>query len=100
MGGDFAPGPVVEGVVAAARALPTSVRLIGQLGAIEAELAKVPDRARLAIALIDAPEVVGMSESPTAALRRKPGASIRVAVQQVADGHASAIVSAGGLAPP
>ena len=95
MGGDFAPGPVVEGVVAAARALPTSVRLVGQLGAIETELAKVPDRGRLAITPIDAPEVVGMGESPTAALRRKPGASIRVAVQQVADGHASAVVSAG-----
>ena len=39
--------------------------------------------------------MVGMSEAPTAALRRKPGASIRVAVQQVADGHASAVVSAG-----
>ena len=36
-----------------------------------------------------------MHEAPTAALRRKPGASIRVAVQQVADGHASAVVSAG-----
>jgi glycerol-3-phosphate acyltransferase PlsX len=95
MGGDFAPGPIVEGVVAAARALPASVRLVGQLSTIETELSKYPDRARLAIELIDAPEVVGMSESPAAALRRKPGASIRVAVQQVADGRASAVVSAG-----
>lgn len=95
MGGDFAPCPIVEGVVAAARALPMSVRLVGQLGTIEKELSKYPDRARLAIEVIDAPEVVGMSEPPMAALRRKPGASIRVAVQQVADGHASAVVSAG-----
>jgi len=95
MGGDFAPGPIVEGVVAAARAFPASVRLVGHLRTIETELSKYPDRARLAIELIDAPEVVGMSEPPTAALRRKPGASIRVAVQQVADGHASAVVSAG-----
>jgi glycerol-3-phosphate acyltransferase PlsX len=95
MGGDFAPGRIVEGVVAAVRALPASVRLVGPLSAIETELSKYPDRARLAIASIDAPEVVGMSEAPTAALRRKPGASIRVAVQQVADGDASAVVSAG-----
>jgi glycerol-3-phosphate acyltransferase PlsX len=95
MGGDFAPGRIVEGVVAAVRALPASVRLVGSLSAIETELSKYPDRARLAIASIDAPEVVGMSEAPTTALRRKPGASIRVAVQQVADGGASAVVSAG-----
>jgi len=79
MGGDFAPGPIVEGVVAAARALPTSVRLVGPLQTIEAILSTYPDRASLAVSIIDAPEVVGMSEAPTAALRRKPGASIRVA---------------------
>ena len=95
MGGDFAPGPIVEGVVAAARALPISVRLVGQAPALEAELAKWSNGATLDVTIVDAPEVVGMSEAPTAALRRKPGASIRVAVQQVADGHASAIVSAG-----
>ncbi len=95
MGGDSAPGPIVEGVVAAARALRTSVRLAGPLGIIEIELSKYPDRERLDVVIVDAPEVVGMNEPPTAALRRKPGASITVAVQQVADGHASAVVSAG-----
>ena len=95
MGGDFAPGRIVEGVVAAARALPISVRLVGQTPALEAELTKWSNGAALDVTIVDAPEVVGMSEAPTSALRRKPGASIRVAVQQVADGHASAIVSAG-----
>ena len=95
MGGDFAPGPIVTGVVAAARALPASIRLVGLRDRIEAELSACPDRLRLSVAIVDAPDVVGMHEAPTAALRRKPGASIRVAVQQVADGHASAIVSAG-----
>ena len=95
MGGDFAPGPIVEGVVAAARALATSVRLVGPVRALEAELSKFPDAGALAVTVVDAPDVVGMHEAPTSALRRKPGASIRVAVQQVADGHASAVVSAG-----
>ena len=95
MGGDFAPGRIVEGVVAAARELPISVRLVGRAPALEAELSKWSNGAALDVTIVDAPEVVGMSEAPTAALRRKPGASIRVAVQQVADGHASAIVSAG-----
>ena len=95
MGGDFAPGPIVSGVVAAVRALPMSVRLVGPIATIEAELSTCPDRALLAVSIVDAPDVVGMNEAPTLALRRKPGASIRVAVQQVADGHASALVSAG-----
>ena len=63
--------------------------------ALEAELSKFPDAGALAVTVVDAPDVVGMHEAPTTALRRKPGASIRVAVQQVADGHASAVVSAG-----
>jgi glycerol-3-phosphate acyltransferase PlsX len=95
MGGDFAPGPIVLGVIAAARRFPTSLRLVGPLSTLDDELAKFPDRGRLDLHMVDAQEVVGMDESPTAALRRKPGASIRVAVQQVADGHASAVVSAG-----
>jgi glycerol-3-phosphate acyltransferase PlsX len=95
MGGDFAPGPIVEGVMAAARALPTSVRLVGPVRALEAEVSKWPDAGARAVTLVDAPDVVGMNEAPTAALRKKPGASIRIAVQQVADGLASAVVSAG-----
>lgn len=95
MGGDFAPGPIVEGVAAAARRFPTAVRLVGPVATLEKALAQYADRAHLAVTSVDAPDVVGMDEAPTAALRRKPGASIRVAVQQVADGHASAVVSAG-----
>ncbi len=66
MGGDFAPGPIVEGVVAAARALPISVRLVGQASALEAELSKWSNGAVLDVTIVDAPEVVGMSEAPTA----------------------------------
>ena len=95
MGGDLAPGPIVEGVVAAARALPIAVRLVGRAPALEDELSKWSNGAALDVTIVDAPDVVGMSEAPSAALRRKPGASIRVAMQQVADGHASAVISAG-----
>lgn len=95
MGGDFAPGPIVEGAIAAVRALPTSVRLVGPADVVLAEVSKWPDHADLAVGIVDAPDVIAMSEAPAAALRRKPGASIRVAMQQVADGHASAVFSAG-----
>jgi glycerol-3-phosphate acyltransferase PlsX len=95
MGGDFAPGPIVEGVVAAVRAWPTTVRLVGPSRLVQTELSKHSDGARRGVEVVDAPEVVGMDESPTSALRRKPGASIRVAVREVAEGRASAIFSAG-----
>jgi phosphate acyltransferase len=44
---------------------------------------------------VDADDVVSMDESPAAALRRKPRASIKVAAETVARGEASALFSAG-----
>jgi glycerol-3-phosphate acyltransferase PlsX len=93
MGGDLAPGPVVDGVVAAGRRVAGRLQLVGPAARIEAELSRHGDPP--AVAIVDAPDVVGMEESPAAALRRKPGASIRVAMEQVAAGRAGAVVSAG-----
>ncbi len=45
--------------------------------------------------IVAASEVVGMGDSIEVALRRKKDSSMRVAVQQVCDGHAQAAVSAG-----
>jgi glycerol-3-phosphate acyltransferase PlsX len=47
------------------------------------------------VRVVEAAEVVGMSESPSAALRRKPNASIKVAADLVARGEAAALFSAG-----
>src|SRR5215831_911121 len=99
MGGDEAPRNVVEGALAAVRHFADlGVLLVGRIDAIEAEVDQYGryasvDRERLRVA--PAPDVVSMDESPSAALRRKPGASIRVAADAVAKGHASALVSAG-----
>ncbi len=95
MGGDHAPAPIVDGAVAAARHLASGVILVGQKDRIDAELARHPDAESLPIEVMDAPDVVGMHESPAAALRRKPSSSIRVAVDAVANGRAAAVVSAG-----
>jgi phosphate acyltransferase len=85
----------VDGAVAAARHLASEIRLVGPTAVIAAELARHPDAGTLRIASVEAPDVVGMGESPALALRRKPGASIRVAVGEMAAGRASAVVSAG-----
>jgi len=45
--------------------------------------------------LVHASEVVGMDESPTQALRSKKDSAMRVAINQVKEGHAHACVSSG-----
>lgn len=95
MGGDHAPGPIVDGAVAASRHFARGIRLVGEREAITRALARHDDVAGLPLTLVDAPEVIGMSEPPASALRRKPGASIRVAVREVSEGRAAAVVSAG-----
>ena len=98
MGGDFAPANVVDGALAAARHFDLGVALVGPAAAIEAEVVRHAatgsvDRTRVRI--VDAPEIVSMAESPAAALRRKPNASIRVAAELVERGEAAALCSAG-----
>ena len=95
MGGDFAPAHPVDGAVAASRTYGIGVDLIGREAAIRAELARHPDIDGLDVRIIDAPDVIEMSESPALALRRKPRASIRVAAEHVAAGRAVALFSAG-----
>jgi glycerol-3-phosphate acyltransferase PlsX len=95
MGGDFAPRHVVDGALAAARHLDLGVALVGPAATLEAELARHADVESAQVRVIDAPDVVRMEESPAAALRRKPGASIKVAASAVARGEAMALVSAG-----
>ena len=95
MGGDFAPGPIVEGAVAAAREAGLSLLLVGARDAVVRELSRLPGAGALDITLIDAPEVVGMAEPPTRVLRGKRGASVRVAAEAVARGEAGALFSAG-----
>ncbi len=95
MGGDLAPQPVVAGAVAASRHFDLGVLLVGRREDLERELKRHPFVDRDRVQVVDAPDVVGMEESPAAALRRKPGASIRVAAELVARGEAAALVSAG-----
>jgi glycerol-3-phosphate acyltransferase PlsX len=95
MGGDHAPAAIVDGAVAAARHLDVQVALVGAASALDAALAAHDDRLALGLTTIDTPDSVGMAEPPAATLRRKPRASIRVACELVARGHAAALVSAG-----
>jgi len=98
MGGDFAPGAVIEGVQQALSTLPGVGRmlLVGDEPTVGAELARVglsPDDPRIEI--VHAPDVVTMGEPATVALRTKRYSSITVAVSLVRENKADAVVSAG-----
>ncbi len=90
MGGDNAPTETVAGAVEASRR-GVDVVLVGDHHVVQAELAKHETR----LPIVDAPEVIGMSDDPARAIREKPGASITVAAKLVAERSASGMVSAG-----
>jgi glycerol-3-phosphate acyltransferase PlsX len=95
MGGDYAPRHVVDGALAAVRHFDLGVMLVGRAAAIDAELVRHPDVDRARVRIVDATDVIDMADSPSAALRRKPAASIKVAAEAVAHGTAAALFSAG-----
>lgn len=91
MGGDAAPAVTVAGALRAATQWGVDVVLVGRRDAITEQLRAAGGD----LPVVDADDVIGMDEDPVAAVRAKPGASVRVACQLVADGEAGAVVSAG-----
>ncbi|MFQ5735849.1 MAG: phosphate acyltransferase PlsX [Thermodesulfobacteriota bacterium] len=94
MGGDNAPGAVVEGSILAARELRIPIILVGDRERIEAELKK-HGHVGQNISIKHASEVIGMAESPTQAVRKKKDSSLKVCFELVRSGEAGAVVSAG-----
>lgn len=94
MGGDHAPPAIVDGALAAARHLDLQIFLVGVPTAIAPALDRHADWRELQVHVVEAPDVIEMAES-TAAARRKPRASIRVAADLVARREADALFSAG-----
>ena len=71
MGGDHAPGSIVEGVVMAVKECDVEIVLTGLSGLIEAELSKYEDWIDLPIEIVHAEDVVEMHETPSKVLRGK-----------------------------
>ena len=86
MGGDKAPGEVVEGARRAAADHDVGIVLVGppeQVGDTQG------------LELIACSEVIGMDEDPAGGVRRKKDSSLVRVAELVRDGKASAMVSAG-----
>jgi glycerol-3-phosphate acyltransferase PlsX len=95
MGGDDAPGSIVDGALVAARRHQIGLLLVGDAALIERELSRHPAAGSLDIQILDTPDRIGMSEPAAASLRRRPRASIKLAAEAVAEGRAAALFSAG-----
>jgi glycerol-3-phosphate acyltransferase PlsX len=95
MGGDHAPGAIVEGALLAIKEHEIAVLLVGDQTAIHRELDRLGGAVSPLLNVRHASESIEMGESPIAALRGKPDSSLRVAIQAVKDGDAGAVVSAG-----
>jgi glycerol-3-phosphate acyltransferase PlsX len=104
MGGDFAPKAAIAGALLALQELDAahSVQLVGQTAVIQSELASLlagelsqtsPVRDRITI--VEAPDIIAMSDKPTAGLRKKPNSSMVVGLKMQVDGKSDAFVSAG-----
>ena len=95
MGGDHAPGVVVEGAVQACRELGADVVLVGDETRIRGELVRLGAADQKGISIRHASQVVEMDEHPGQAIRKKRDASIRVIFDLVKSGEADAAMSAG-----
>ncbi|MBD2107371.1 phosphate acyltransferase PlsX [Nodosilinea sp. FACHB-13] len=93
MGGDFAPGEIVAGAIRAKAELDVDVALVGDVDQIKASTAS-PEQL-VGIELVPAEGSIEMHEEPLSALRKKPQASINVAMDLVKRNEADAVVSAG-----
>ncbi|MDQ2667878.1 MAG: phosphate acyltransferase PlsX [Gemmatimonadota bacterium] len=104
MGGDFAPQATVAGALLALAELDPahSIQLVGRTAVVEAQLRELLQgelashqgyRDRLSI--IEAPDVVEMTDKPSAVVRGKPNSSMAVGLRLQADGLSDAFVSAG-----
>ncbi len=93
MGGDHAPAEIVTGALRAREELEVEVLLVGNPQQIEAILPQQTNLGQLEI--IPASEAIAMDEEPLSGIRRKPKASINVAMDLVKQKRADAVVSAG-----
>jgi glycerol-3-phosphate acyltransferase PlsX len=93
MGGDHAPQEIVLGAMQAQKELDVEVLLVGDRKQIQTFLP--PSATSSSLTIVEAEETIAMDEDPLGSVRRKPKASINVAMDLVKQRQADAIVSAG-----
>ena len=101
MGGDHAPGPILEGCLEAISRLPINIKFVGQIniinqiaeenGLVDLMEAEIENKR---LELVQSGPPIGMNEEATA-VRKKKDSSINVAMNLVKENKAKAVYSAG-----
>ncbi len=95
MGGDFAPGPNVDGAVAALNSMKDlEILMVGDRAQLEPLLEKTGYSGER-LQIVESDGNIEMHEKPTDALRKKPNCSISVCWRLMAEKNVDAVVSAG-----
>jgi phosphate acyltransferase len=105
MGGDFAPQATVAGALLALGELDSThtLQLVGRTSVVNEQLDALLDDAQYSaarahrgrISVVEAPDVIEMTDKPGAAIRGKPNSSMIVGLKLQAEGKSDAFVSAG-----
>jgi phosphate acyltransferase len=93
MGGDFAPEETIKGIQQYVQEGTASLVLVGDEEKIIPLLADQSFSSSCTV--VHAPQVIGMHEHPTRALKEKPKSSISIGFQLLATGRIDAFISAG-----
>ncbi len=101
MGGDHAPGPILEGCLDAIQRFPINIKFVGQIEKINEASKKIglyelmeKEIQNSRFELVASGSPIGMNEEATAVRKRKE-ASINVAMNLVKNNEAKAVYSAG-----
>jgi glycerol-3-phosphate acyltransferase PlsX len=94
MGGDNAPGEIIKGALDALETKDINITLVGEERVIKRELERFSyDASRVRV--VHASEVIGMSDTPTTAIKQKKDSSMVVGLKLLKEKKAQAFISAG-----
>ncbi|MBW6472731.1 MAG: phosphate acyltransferase PlsX [Anaerolineaceae bacterium] len=93
MGSDNYPIPEIEGAMLAVQQLGVDIILVGNTDMIKNQLPPNFDLDKIQI--VDAPDVLEMTDKPVEASRRKPNNSMAVGLRLLKEGRGQAFVTAG-----
>jgi len=92
MGGDNAPGQILDGAAQAANEYGIDISVVGLPGAVQPLLERHPK-----LTLVPCTQVIGMDEHPAQAVRSKPDSSMNVCARLCRDGRADGWIMATAL---
>jgi glycerol-3-phosphate acyltransferase PlsX len=94
MGSDDYPSPEILAAIRLKKEFHEDVILVGNKEIIQSKLSELNPE-NIALTIVDAPDVVEMTDKPVDSARKKPNNSMAVGLNLVKDGKAEAFVTAG-----